>query len=708
MLKNRIKDYIYDFLVRKNKSVQYEYERYVMEHIEEHHTCRKKHWRILWQLTLHYRIKKETKPLLYSSIAYNQSVGNSTLRKNEGKRAGKGEPLPEMGKAESYCTNQIPPHQFVKKLLNYDVVSFDVFDTLILRNISEMKSVYTLVGERLDCLSFQRIRLRAQGEARRHMQETYGSNEMTLEDIYKIVERKTGIPVQTGMDAEMGVEKDICFANTYMKWAFDILCSFGKKIIVVSDTYMSAEQIKELLEHCGYSGLEKVYVSSEYRCGKHSGELYRAVLEEQGFPRKIIHVGDNPESDIIRARQKGIDAVQYTNVNTAGNRYRCDGMSQLIRSAYRGIVNTTVHSGSNHFSVPYEFGYIYGGIYILGFVNWIHQCSQLRGIDKILFLARDGYVYKKVYDMIYDDIPCEYVYWSRQANMKCAAKYQKDQYILRNVYHKVNRGISIREILEEAKIDFVKSDFEELGMDLNEKLTDKNSELVERILCKNWSAILEAYHEEKEISGKYFRDIIGNSRRIAIVEVGWVGTSQDGLKKLIENEWCKGCEVYCFSASSASAESGDNIVQAMSPCYSSYLFSYVHNSSITGFHRDKNGTKKTILFELFTQACHPSFKGFTIDGNGQAAMEFDLAEVENYEILNEIMKGETDFCANYISAFKKFPILFHIPGYDAYMPFRTAVRKLGYARKHLGQIQIAETVGLNGTEGEMKYLRDLL
>lgn len=89
-------------------------------------------------------------------------------------------------------------------------------------------------------------------------------------------------------------------------------------------------------------------------------------------------------------------------------------------------------------------------------------------------------------------------------------------------------------------------------------------------------------------------------------------------------------------------------------------------------------------------------------------MEFDLAEVENYEILNEIMKGETDFCANYISAFKKFPILFHIPGYDAYMPFRTAVRKLGYARKHLGQIQIAETVGLNGTEGEMKYLRDLL
>ena len=63
------------------------------------------------------------------------------------------------------------------------------------------------------------------------------------------------------------------------------------------------------------------------------------------------------------------------------------------------------------------------------------------------------------------------------------------------------------------------------------------------------------------------------------MEVGWVGTSQDGLKKLIENEWCKGCEVYCFSASSASAESGDNIVQAMSPCYSSYLFSDVHNAS---------------------------------------------------------------------------------------------------------------------------------
>lgn len=708
-----LKEKLYNFVVRKNADVRYEYERYVMENIAEHDKHRLSHWKVLGKLFIHYRIKKQKERLYYKeekSQVFNPRQPIPVVKPTPKVKSAVNISFayPEIMKAESTCYNQLPPHQFVKRLLQYDVISFDVFDTLLLRSISEPKSVYTLIGERLDYLSFQRVRIRAQKEAREKCIRTRGSNEMSLEDIYEIVNTKTGIPVEVGVKAEMDVEKDVCYANPYMKRVFDILQSYGKRIIVVSDMYMSKMQIQELLENAGYYNISEIYVSSEYKCSKANGQLYNVVIEHEGYDKRIIHVGDNPQSDIKKAKEKGIAVAQYTNVNTAGNKYRCDGMSQLTRAAYRGIVNAELHCGIHKYSVPYEYGFIYGGIYLMGFVNWIHEYALNHGIERILFLARDGYVYKKVYDKVYNDIGSEYVYWSRQANMKYAAEYQKEQYLLRNINHKLNKNISLLNILEEAKITFIAKDFEELGINLDEQLDEQNRDILEKIICKNWSSILTSYEKEKEIAKDYLRSVIGNCKKVAVVEVGWVGTSQDGLKKLIENEIDTECTVYCLSASSASSESGDNIAQAMSQYYDSYLFSYLHNTDLASFHRDKTGSKRTILFELFSQACHPSFKGFSQDNNGEVKMEFDLAEVENYDVINEINKGELDFCNLYIQKFKKFPILFNISGYDAYMPFRTVTRKFDYEKRNLGDIKIAETVGLNGTEGEMVSLKNLL
>ena len=140
-----IKDKLYDYVVRKNENVRYEYEKYVVDNIDEHNKRRFKHWKFLWKLFVHYRIKKRKEPLYYANnkevivqeIQQNskqniqfKSIQNTKL--NTFKFA-----YPEINKPESMCCNQIPPHQFVKQLLQYDVVSFDVFDTLILRSTSK-------------------------------------------------------------------------------------------------------------------------------------------------------------------------------------------------------------------------------------------------------------------------------------------------------------------------------------------------------------------------------------------------------------------------------------------------------------------------------------------------------------------------------------------------------------------------------------------
>ena len=51
-----MKDAWYDFFVRKNEWIRREYERYVIEHIEEHDKLRFLHWLVLLRLNWHYRI----------------------------------------------------------------------------------------------------------------------------------------------------------------------------------------------------------------------------------------------------------------------------------------------------------------------------------------------------------------------------------------------------------------------------------------------------------------------------------------------------------------------------------------------------------------------------------------------------------------------------------------------------------------------------
>ncbi len=80
------KDSLYDFFVRKNQYIRYEYERYVQEHLEEHRTHRLRHIRILCKLNWFYRVKKNTPPCIYMeppvSLVENNSNSDIDIIRN--------------------------------------------------------------------------------------------------------------------------------------------------------------------------------------------------------------------------------------------------------------------------------------------------------------------------------------------------------------------------------------------------------------------------------------------------------------------------------------------------------------------------------------------------------------------------------------------------------------------------------------------------
>jgi hypothetical protein len=84
---------------------------------------------VLFCLNLHYRIFRKRTPFY------------------ENGPKGKNIVLPYTNGPESTISKRLNPIHLCKKLEAYDVVSFDIFDTLILRTVSDPKDVFYFIGD---------------------------------------------------------------------------------------------------------------------------------------------------------------------------------------------------------------------------------------------------------------------------------------------------------------------------------------------------------------------------------------------------------------------------------------------------------------------------------------------------------------------------------------------------------------------------------
>ena len=192
--------------------------------------------------------------------------------------------------AESALSVKETPERLAERLSAYDIVSFDVFDTLLFRPFSSPEDLFYIVGQKLAYLDFRRLRIEAEQRVRENCMREKGHREITLSDIYDWLECEAGIPKEEGMRAEQETESGLCFANPYMLEVFRLLQKRGKRIIVLSDMYLPAETIRQMLAKCGFSNLENCFVSCEYGCSKSDGGLYAEIGQLLG-PGHIVHVG---------------------------------------------------------------------------------------------------------------------------------------------------------------------------------------------------------------------------------------------------------------------------------------------------------------------------------------------------------------------------------------------------------------------------------
>ena len=176
------------------------------------------------------------------------------------------------GGSESSLSRRKAPREFAAELTAYDVISFDAFDTLIFRPFSNPADLFYLLGEELGYPDFRRIRMETEQRARKKKYREKKTYEVTLEEIYDLLERETGIKKAEAMHRETELEEDYCFGNPYMLQVVEELQRMGKRIVVTSDMYLGEVRVRRMLEKCGY-GSFSCYVSCDLGCSKWKGDL---------------------------------------------------------------------------------------------------------------------------------------------------------------------------------------------------------------------------------------------------------------------------------------------------------------------------------------------------------------------------------------------------------------------------------------------------
>lgn len=637
---------IYNVAVNQNPEIAFRYQRYRKKVSGK---GRIRAWIYLIKLNIQYHVFKKNPA---GSIGTDEFYENKKLNRKQ---------------SESVEQKRDTPKELVEKLVQYDVISFDVFDTLIFRPFSEPGDLFHMAGQKLEYMDFARIRMEMEEKSRKKKQKYQGNREVSYEDIWQTMEEETGIPREMGMQAEWECEKTYCFGNPYMLEVVGALQKLGKKMIVISDMYLGEKYLKELLRNCGYPEFFSYFVSCDYGASKNQGNLYEIVKEKTGRKFTYIHIGDNKESDIKQARQHQFDTWYYPNVNGLGRKYRAEDMSAIIGSMYRGLVDAHLHCGISSYSKAYEFGFVYGGLFVLGYCKWIHDWAEKHEIDKILFLARDGEILSKVYRKIYPQEiqKWNYVYWSRLAAVKMSANYYKYDYFRRFLYHKVNQNYTMKQIFASMELEDMLPEMEEYTEE--SVLTDRNVEIVKEFLQKHWNEVLRHYEGQIAAGKEYYEPILRNCKRAVAVDVGWAGSGAIALNYVVNHIWNLNCEIFGLIA-------GSNSIHNQEPDASqgffyeqkldSYMFSQTKNRDAWKVHNPGKG--HNVIVELLLCSDSPSFRGFT-----EKEERYCFCEKRKEIHVQEVQRGILDFVEIFQERIGTVP---EISGRDAFAPIELLYR----------------------------------
>lgn len=375
------------------------------------------------------------------------------------------------------------------------VISFDVFDTALVRSVYKPVDLFDLIEKRVGN-NFRTKRIQAENNARK-VNPCY-----TLEEIYVFLP-------EFNKNIEIRFELEHCKAHPRFLDLYKQLKNQGKEVIFISDMYLSASDIESMLTKCGYEH-PNVFVSCEFGCHKATGELFKRVEKITGKIEE--HYGDNYHADIIGARIANISGHYHSSLENLKTTVPDIQGSQLKKM----LVENEYSAKSLNRKVACYFTPM-----IYSFTKWI---LDNRGDKKIFFNARDGYVPYLIARDIFKAQDIYYIECSRKSVLPCSIDFTKDLEAPENEMH-FNRLVLTR---AESAYDFIKAINCPYSLDAFD-ISDPSI----KGFVKNNQALLYEYFQQCKLNAKTYLDKYNIDEGDIIVDVGYYGSIQYSVEKIL-------------------------------------------------------------------------------------------------------------------------------------------------------------------------------
>ncbi len=314
------------------------------------------------------------------------------------------------------------------------VVSFDLFDTLLVRIFGRPVDLFSVISDRLAALDlvfarrFAQERIQAEIRARESARRC-GDNEVTLASIYAELAAALDpdphaptVDLQSILELECELEIASVRADEQVKAAFDDLIARGARVVIVSDMYLPLPCIQSMLTRLAIRGHERLYLSNECGAAKANGSVWPHLRADLALAPDdvVVHLGDNAEADGAAAARFGVRPFLLTEPQGRRLPRPYPAKGQWFHDCCLALLQQSlVRHPDNPRVDPFWLAIAHLIVLpaALGMAAFVRDLADQEKTDRIFFLARDGLIFQKAFEAAWrrpGDARSRYVWASRR------------------------------------------------------------------------------------------------------------------------------------------------------------------------------------------------------------------------------------------------------------------------------------------------------
>jgi len=312
--------------------------------------------------------------------------------------------------------------QILERSIDADVVSFDVFDTMVERAFLSPAGSRAYFGHRarkqFGVEDMAALRERAEERARARP-----TADVALPAVYGALAefpQARGVDIAALQHLELELERRQLRPRAAVCDAALRVARQGKQVLALSDMYLTERMMRDVLPESVNDAIPRLLVSCETGWRKDTGEAWRELPPQLGTrPKSWLHVGDNEHSDkqlphdlgfippvhVLRPKAL-LDVVPALRPLRPTTKQAMDWPDQLwlglLANRFCDLADREPQAFSDVITVgdPTTLGYTVFGPLVLDYLLWTLRQARQDHVGKILFLSREGYLLHQAFEAL--------------------------------------------------------------------------------------------------------------------------------------------------------------------------------------------------------------------------------------------------------------------------------------------------------------------